>query len=234
MSVRTLPHPANTPASAPESAKPAPNLVRKVLDKFGTTAPMVAQRSRDAVVIQSLPNIVDPERLDSFSAEHSIPMDRLIARERNKALDVMNRIGGRTTPEDLAADLTALTTAFEHVADERTARAILAVMLDGLPAAGGRLSQTLVDAIAFEVMHDADGRPSKYSGYAVAAAMRAIWRQKTFAPSIREIIEAIEIAQAAIRDAKTTTATMLQHWQAAEALLAATDASVDDSSEIPF
>ncbi|MGD9543548.1 MAG: hypothetical protein AB7U86_05140 [Methylocystis sp.] len=115
------------------------------------------------------------------------------ARDRERALGRLEKIPSR---ELLEEQHEALRAALYEPASEREARAILGLMLEGIPAAASGATQSYGDALAFAVIHADDDRdPETYPhwrGFSAAvlfAATRRIWTTTTFTPSIAEVIK---------------------------------------------
>jgi hypothetical protein len=106
-----------------------------------------------------------------------------------------------------STDFARLSAACELIASETigetnapAARALFALMLAAIPAAKGFDSAVYLDALLNTVLSEPAEEPNQYGGQrhvggftpvVIASAVRAIWRSKTFTPSIAEVLETL-------------------------------------------
>ena len=102
-----------------------------------------------------------------------------------------------------STDFARLSAACELIASETigetnapAARALFALMLAAIPAAKGFDSAVYLDALLNTVLSEPAEEPNQrhvggFTPVVIASAVRAIWRSKTFTPSIAEVLETL-------------------------------------------
>jgi hypothetical protein len=201
-------------------------------DRFGGVAQLVARRNK-VVVTNWLCSV----------GEFDGP---LVRQEpdwcRSRALAMLEKLPGR---EVLGEQHEALREAVYEPASETEARAILGLMLEGIPAAASGATVAYGDALAFAVCHvDDDRDPDEFpkwrgfSGAVLFATVRRIWEKSTFTPSIAEVLEIARKVRAEHYAAFSTTNRLLALRMNAEDVVADTEpVAVDacaDPDAIPF
>jgi hypothetical protein len=201
-------------------------------DRFGGVAQLVARRNKAALTdwLRSVGEFNGP----------------LVLRDpdwcRSRALAMLEKIPGL---EELEEQRETLRTAVYDPATETEARAILGLMLEGIPAAASGATVAYGDALAFAIVHVDDDRDPDdfpkwrgFSGAVLFATMRRIWEKTTFTPSIAEVLEIARKVRAEHYAAFSTTNRLLALRMNAEDVVADTEpVAVDacaDPDGIPF
>lgn len=136
--------------------------------------------------------------------------------------------------QELETQLEELRAAVYHPAPEAEVRAILALMLEGIPAAASGATETYGDALSFAVIHaDNDRDPDqfpKWRGLSAAVLFvtaQRIWRKTTFTPSIAEVLEVARKVRAEHFAALSATSRLLVLRENAEDV-------VDDTQPVEY
>jgi hypothetical protein len=160
---------------------------------------------------------------------------------RKLALDRIDRLPPLA---ELEEQLVILHSAVFEPAPERELRAVLGVMLGGIPNAATQATTEYGDALVFSILHVDDSRDPddfpRYRGLSAAvlfATAQALWLTCKFAPSIAEVIDTARRIRADYWSALAATNRLSTLRADAEDVVAITnpiDAAVVDLDQIPF
>lgn len=112
------------------------------------------------------------------------------------AEDATRRLARMPSRDQLQTREKAFSDALVKRADERQIRFIIATMLEAIPAAASQVTAAYIDAMVWSIEHADDDRdptdrmlpPRGFSPHVLVGAVREIWMQSRFAPSIAEFV----------------------------------------------
>jgi hypothetical protein len=137
----------------------------------------------------------------------------------------------------------AMVAACTGATDEPLTRALIGLMLDGIPSAKTLPSAGYSDALTFSLTNGAVDDMDEYgcriglerfSPAIIAAAVRLVWRQHTFAPSIHEFLTLANKAKGVFRQAADQAQTLVRQREEAEGLLIRNGRLAPSDDDIPF
>lgn len=206
---------------------PKKSAVAVMQERFATVAPLVTRRNseRTADAIRSM-----------------VDLSGRFPDDRERALARLEKIPGRYELEEQREQLRL---AVYVPATEVEARAILGLMLEGIPAAASGATVGYGDALAFSIAHADDDRDPeqfpRYRGFSAAvlfATARRLWATPTFTPSIAEVLEVARKVRAEHYAAFATTNRLLDLRFNAEGVVEDTNPVEEDMAydhaTIPF
>ena len=221
-----LPQSAGTiePADARREQQPSRpqhgNVVKAMFQRFGNLDPIVARRMATAPKIDGLIEL------------------KPTLEDRARAID---RDSNLPTLDALTGDLGLIDTAIFDRASESDLRVLIATMLEAMPAAQSQATPTYIDALVWWLEHiDDDRKPEDFpkfsglSGHVVTSTIRSIWATSTFAPSIEQVLKAVQDTRARYWHARCVTTRLITLRRNVEAVLDATDGHRGDDDDIPF
>ncbi len=189
--------------AAPAQSAPPRSPIAVLHDRFAGVAQLVGRRNKAAV----------KDWLRSTCEFNKLIVQREPDWCRSRALAMLQRLPDLQQLEDQREELCA---AIYEPANETEARAILGLMLEGIPAAASGATVGFGDALAFAIVHADDDRDPdefpRWKGFSAAvlfATARRIWEKSTFTPSIAEVLEVARKVRAEHYAAYSTTNRLL-------------------------